>query len=134
MSILFAVLAILCGFIGCLLAGLLGLGITVLFAVLAVVFAIKKRKTDGKGGIGSIVVSVIGVLFGALIAFGLMGFGASIKENAAKAGYPELEKYGDSFKFGVIGFAKDLAGEDQKEIESLVDKLKAVVEYSTKNS
>ena len=97
-------------------------------------FAIKKRKTDGKGGIGSIVVSVIGVLFGALIAFGLMGFGTSIKENAAKAGYPELEKYGDSFKFGVIGFAKDLASEDQKDIESLVDKLKVVAEYSTKNS
>ena len=135
MAVLFAVLAILCGLIGCFLFGYIGLAVTVLFVALAVVFAIKKRKANqGKGGVGPIVCSVIGLLLAGLVSTGVADIGTTIRDYADKAGVPEAKTYADGCEFGIVGFVYNLANKSEEDLKVAADKIKEVLDYAAKNS
>lgn len=133
MSILFGILTLLSGFIITLLLGTIGLVITIVFAALTIVFAIKKKKENG-GGTGSIVCAVIGVIFG-LIMFGLLAAASQgIKDTIEKypGKYDLVEKYADSLKTtGIIGIASKLSKDDvdmdkfKEQFDDLIDKMGA---------
>ncbi|MCR4840714.1 MAG: hypothetical protein K5848_04135 [Lachnospiraceae bacterium] len=123
MSVLFMILAILAGLFGTLLFGYIGLAVTAVFAVLSVLFAIRKRKNTGAGGVASIVLSVIAVLISVSLAAGLAAAGEQIKKDADKAQAPLLKKYAPSLKYGVVGMLleADKDGVDWNELEDDFD-------------
>lgn len=133
MSVLFAILALLSAIGGTFMTGYFGLIATLVFMVLTIVFAVKKRKeNNGEGGIGSIVLSVVAVLI-ALGIYGLLSFtGNMIKEKAEPAGVPQIAQYGDSIKKGIIGLAKDLPEDtDMDKFKEDFDKLMEYVNNNT---
>ncbi|MCR4847029.1 MAG: hypothetical protein K5865_09845 [Eubacterium sp.] len=117
MSVLFAVLAMISGIIGTFLAGFIGLGITFVFAGLAILFAARKKKTVGKVGVGSIITSVIAICFSGLILLGIVAVGNYLRDEARKCDAPLVEKYMGDFKFGVIGVAAKISNDGVDEVE-----------------
>jgi MFS family permease len=104
MCILFAVLALVASIIGAFLFGIAGGCATAVFAILAIVFAVKKKKSEEGGGTGSIVISIISLVLGFCITMLFVGVSSSVKEQAKKVDAPLVEKYADDLKFGVLGF------------------------------
>ena len=104
MCILFAILALVASIIGTLLFGIAGGCVTAIFAVLAIVFAVKKKKSEQGGGTGSIVISIIALVLGASMTMLFIGVSGTVKEQAKKVDAPLVEKYADDLKFGVLGF------------------------------
>ena len=125
MSVLFAVLALLCALGATLMTGYYGLIVTVILTILAIVFAVKKRKdNNGEGGIGSIVLAVVAVMISLGLYATLSFTGNMMKEKAAPAGVPDLAKYGDSMKKGIIGLASELPEDaDMDKFKEDFDKL-----------
>ena len=112
MSILFAILALVVSLIGTILFGIIGGGVTLIFAVLAIIFAVKKKKSEEGGGTGSLVVSIIALVLGCLMSLLFVGVSGVIKEDAKKADAPLIEKYADDLKYGVLGFIMSAASDD----------------------
>ncbi len=125
MCILFAILALVASIIGTLLFGIVGGCATAIFAVLAIVFAVKKKKSEEGGGTGSIIISIIALVLGFSITMIFIGVSGTIKEQAKKVDAPLVEKYADDLKFGVLGFAI-AASNDGVDIDELTDELKRV--------
>ena len=128
MSVLFAILALVCAIIGTFAVGYFAVIGVIILTVLAVVFAMKKRKEVGSGGIGSIVLSVAAVLISLLIYALLAFFGSTMKEDSAAAGVPQLAKYGDSLKKGFIGMATEMS-KDDVDTDKLKEDFDKLLEY-----
>ena len=126
MSILFAILAVAAGTIGTFIFGLYGLGVTVVLFALAIIFAVKKRKeNNGQGGIPSIVVSIIALVFSGIMTLILCSIPDVIKESAAKAGTQYIQDYADDFKFGIFGLVDHAqkSGIDMNILSEEMDKI-----------
>ena len=104
MGILCGILALIFALVGVFLGGFIGFGATVFFVVLAIVFAIRKKKVIGRVAVGPIVMSVLALLIGGLIMIGLLGVIKTYKDEINKypGEYPICEAYLDDLKFGVI--------------------------------
>lgn len=125
MCILFAILALVTSIIGTILFGIAGGCVTALFAILAIVFAVKKKKSEEGGGTGSIVISIISLVLGISITMIFIGVSGVVKEQAKKVDSPIVEKYADDLKFGVLGFAI-AASNDGVDVNELADEFKRV--------
>ncbi len=127
MGILFGILALVFAFVGVFLGGIIGFGLTVLCAVLAIVFAIRKKKDLGRVAVGPIVMSIIAFIFGGIIMAIILGVTNVWKDDLKKypGEYPVVEAYVDDFKFGVIGMvgAANADGVDMKEFTDELDAL-----------
>ncbi len=124
MCILFAILALVTSIIGTILFGIAGGCVTAIFAILAIVFAVKKKSEEG-GGTGSIVISIISLVLGISITMIFIGVSGVVKEQAKKVDSPIVEKYADDLKFGVLGFAI-AASNDGVDVNELADEFKRV--------
>ena len=134
MSVLFAVLAILAAFLGSLLFGIIGGVAAIVFALLAILFAIKHRKKVGSGGIGSIVFAVIALIVGITLGCIAVPMVADQAETYAKDhGYTEVAKYAPTFRYGAIGIAVKLS-EDGVDINKFTEDFNKVFEELNKSN
>lgn len=125
MCVLFAVLALIASIVGTILFGIIGGCVTAIFGVLAIVFAIKKKKSEEGGGTGSLVLAIISMVIGLGITMLFVGASGILKDEAGKVNAPLIEKYADDLKFGVVGFAM-AASSDNVDLNELSDQLKVV--------
>ena len=127
MCLLFAILALLSGIMGTIFLGIIGFAVTAVFAILAIIFASKKRKSEEGGGTGSMVVSIISLVLGLLITLFFIGMAKVVKDNAKKVDAPLVEKYADDLKFGILGFVIPAAS-DNVNMDDFSDQLKLVTD------
>ena len=126
MAILFAILSIAIAIVGGLLFGVIGGFVAIAAGVAGFIFGLKKKKDpDRKGGVGSMVVSIIGLLIGLGVVPLFLGLASDTRKDAAEKGLTNLEQVADGLKFGVVGIAKkandlgidiDLVTEEMKEL------------------
>ena len=132
MGILCGILALLSALLGVFLGGIIGFGITVFFAVLAIIFAIRKKKVIERVAVGPIIMSVISLIVGGLILIGLFSVISTYKDEMKKypGEYPVCEAYMDDLKFGVVGMAAKMSSDDVNldEFTDELDKLRKVSE------
>ena len=121
MQILFGILAIVCGIAGSILAGVIGMAITVVFAVLAIVFGIRAKKKGGSSAAG-IVTAIIGIIFGLIGTLILVGGGQEMARQAKEQNLPIMSEYGESLKFGIVGFVLKIANTDY-DLDAVKDEL-----------
>ena len=122
MAILFGVLSIVIGFISPILFGIWGFVATVIFAILAGVFAVKAKKNGGKGTAG-IVTAVIGVVLGLVGMVLMMSIASVATEEAKKQNLPIMAEHADQLKFGIVGFVASVTG-DGADMDALSAELK----------
>ena len=125
MQILFGVLAILSGIVGTILFGVIGMAVTVVFAVLAIVFGVRNKKIKGGSAAPGITTAIIGIvisLIGTVIMFALAD---EMKKQATEQNLPIMAEYGDSLKFGIGGFAIKIANTeyDLEAVKAELEKL-----------
>ena len=125
MSILFALICAVAGTVGTFLFGIIGAGVALICAALSIVFAVKKRKRDGAGGIPSIVITLISVFFCGIITMLLLSMPQLVKDSAEKAGTQYIQNYADDFRFGVIGVVKH-AEKDGVDMNVLSDEISKI--------
>ena len=111
MQILFCILAILFGIGGSILAGVIGMAFTVVFAVLAIVFGIRAKKKGGSSAAG-IITAILGIVFGLIGTLVMVGAGQEMSRQAKEQNLPIMSEYGDSLTFGVVGFVLKIANTD----------------------
>jgi hypothetical protein len=125
MSIAFALIALVAGTIGTFVFGIYASCVTVVCVVLSIIFAVKKRKKDGEGGIPSIVISIIGLFICGILTLILVSITDVIKDGAEKAGTQYIQNYAEDFKYGVYGLSKHIEkdGVDLNVISEEMDKI-----------
>ena len=134
MSVVFVVLAILAAFVGSLLLGMIGGIAAIVFAVLAILFALRHRKKNGSGGIGSIVFAVIALIVGITLGCIALPTVADQAETYAKEhGYTEVAKYAPAFRYGAIGVAMKLR-DDGVDIDKFTEDFNKVFEEMNKSN
>ena len=132
MSVLFAVLALVSALFCSFMFGFIGLGATVLFALLTFLFAAKKKR-EGNGGTGSIIVAIISIIISCGLTFMVVGVGNKMVKESDAAGTPMLKEYGDDMKFGVFGVAMALT-EDNADYEEFKKQFETFTDYLGKQS
>ena len=131
MSILFAILACLAGLFLSFIIGIAGVIITVIFGALSIFFAMKKRKTEGGGGIGSIVFSSIAIILSLLLFLGWLGICDKFKDEAEKKDAPLVKEAFENSTFGLIGVMTSIDADKQEE---LMDELKRITDSDESSS
>ena len=131
MSVLFAVLAFIAGLFLPFIIGIAGVIITVIFSALAILFAVKKRKTEGGGGIGSIVFASIAILMAILLFLGWLGICDKLKDEAKEKDAPLVTEALDHSTFGFIGVISSVDTETQDEF---MDELKRITDSDSSSS
>ena len=121
MSVLFAVLAFIAGLILPFIIGIVGVIITVIFSALAIFFALRKRKTEGGGGIGSIVFASIASILALLMFLGWLAICDKLRDDAEKKNAPLVKEAFDNSTFGFLGVITSIDTDKQDE---LMDELK----------
>ena len=134
MSILFAILAILSGIFFSFVVGLGGIIVTVIFAGLAIFFATKKRKNEGGGGMGSIVVSVVAICLSLITLLIWNGIVSMIKDEAKKVDADIVEKAFSNSKWGVIGVVGEVSKDDMDAFKDQLDKVTESMNKSSESS
>ena len=123
LAVLLGLVAIVCALFGTFLFGTTGAIIAGVLAIMAIVLAVVKRSTSGKGGIFAIVASVLAVI----LAISMNGFVSELFVNMHKKA-AELKPDGLWAQIsmetngGLIGVAKSLP-QDEATLNQLVDEM-----------
>ncbi len=105
------ILGLIIGVVGGLGFGVIAGGLSVLLGVIALVLGIQAKKVDGKGKGGKIT-GVISLIIGILTILIFLSIGSSIRTSLDESKTPILYKYGPKFKYGMVGFAAAISGDN----------------------
>ena len=132
MQILFGILAILCGIGGSILFGVIGMAITVVFAVLAIIFGVNAKKKGGSSAAG-VITAILGIVFGLIGTIVMVVAGSELSKQAKEQNLPIMSEYGESLTFGVVGFAMKIANTDfdLDQVKDELDKLNKTTTATT---
>lgn len=108
MNLLFGILSIVIAFFGGALFGVIGGGIGIVLAILAIVFARKiKKDPDREGGTAGFVTGIIGLILAIIMTACFAIAPAAVKEEAQKKGLTNLEKCADGLTYGIFGLLNE---------------------------
>ena len=133
-AVILGILALLCGLLGTMLFGSVGMIISLVLAAVAIVLALLKRKKDGKGGIPGIVICVIAIVT------------AVASNNTWSKAFTEIRKKALEYKpdsiwaqasedvsHGLMGIIKNLP-QDEASLNALVEEMNELNKYTVTDS
>ena len=128
MSVLFAILAIVAGVVTPFLIGIGGIIVAVILGGLAIFFACRKRKIEGGGGMGSIVLAAVGIIISVLMFLAWTGICSKIKDEADKVDATLVKKaFEDHSTWGMLGALGSVDNDDleqfKEEMERITDNM-----------
>lgn len=135
MATVFGALSIALGLLGSFLIGWIGVGIVVVFALIAIIFRIRKNKAnpDEPQKISSIVCGIIGLVLAIITQIGVSAYAGKMKDTAIQMGdVPLIAEGAAGLKtLGLLGFystAMDAKGdmsdtEFENELKIQLDKV-----------
>ena len=123
LGVILAILGLLVAFFGPILVGNVAGIIAIVLGVLAGVLGFLKRKRDGKGGIGAIVVAVLAIILAIIMMTSTQTWMKSLKDEMVKASgekYQIARKYADQADtdkgiFGLITSMIEKAPEEDRD-------------------
>ncbi len=129
MSVLFAILAIVAGVATPFLVGIGGIIVAVIFGGLAIFFASRKRKIEGGGGMGSIVLAAVGIIISVLMFLAWTGICSKIKDEADKVDATMVKKaFEDNSTWGLLGA---LGSVDKDDLEQFKEEMERITDNMT---
>ena len=124
-GIIFVILSIILALFTPLIFGVIGGGAAVLFALIAIIFAVSRMKKGGKGK-GVVTVSILSILLAVAMTVTSVSTYKKLHETALSTGKtPLIAKYLDNPYMGMIGFISNAAKNENVDI----DQLQAEIDY-----
>ena len=139
-SVILAILAVICGFLGPVLFGTTGVIVACVLGVIAGVLGFLKRKKEGKGGVAGIVIAVIGIIIAVVMISPTREMVTTLKSEMQKnAGdkYLVARKYVDKadVNSGFMGFVYSMLANveegDKAQLEQELKDIAALVKDAT---
>ena len=128
-GIIFLILSILLAATSPLFFGVIGGGVAVLFAIIAMIFAFSRMKKGGKGK-GVVIISAVSILLAVIMTVTAVAAFTKFKEAVKKYGdAPLVERYLDNPYFGFSGMLMKASKDGSVDLNELNRQLDLLTEH-----